>query len=183
MPYGSLYAEERHRGEMNTIFRFIIIVVACSILIRSFIMQSTVVNGESMEPTLHTGDRLLVAKAENYERSDIVIFQATEEDWYVKRIIGLPGDTVYIIHNQLYVNGEPMEESYLKKDYLHDWPSVNYVYPHRIPPEHYFVLGDNRLNSTDSREFGLIHKDLIGGRALVKYWPLQSMQNLVSSKR
>lgn len=183
MLYDSLYTEERHRAEKNATFRFIVIVIACSILVQSFIMQSTVVNGESMEPTLQTGDRLLVAQAGHYERFDIVIFQATEEDWYVKRIVGLPGDTVYIIHNQLYVNGEPILEPYLKSNYLHDWPSVNYIYPHRIPPEHYFVLGDNRMNSTDSREFGLIHKDLIGGRALIKYWPLQSMKNLVSSQR
>ena len=122
----------------------------------------------SMEPTIRPGDRMVLIKTEILKRSDIVIFKDPEntETYLVKRVIGLPGDTVEITGGQLYLNGKPMDEPYLKERFI--------VYKYglvRVPPDNLFVLGDNRNNSDDSTVWGFLPANDLRGKVIFRYWP------------
>jgi signal peptidase I len=140
-----------------------------------------------MEPTLHEGDRVLVNKLSyklhDVHRGDVVVFRRPEgaesgdddiED-LIKRVIGLPGDTVETVDGVIYVNGEPLPEPYLVKGTRSDSPPVQRQV---IPKDHYFVMGDNRGNSQDSRFFGPIDGGLIVGRAFWRIYPLDDIGGL-----
>ncbi len=144
--------------------------VLIALLIHLFLAQATRVYGQSMEPTLHTNDRIIVEKVTYRfrppQRGDIVVVQVYEGSQpLVKRIVGLPGEEIAIRNGRVYINGQPLEEPYLRE------PTLGYLPPTRIPPMHYYVLGDNRNGSSDSRVFGPIPRDRILGRALFRYWP------------
>lgn len=123
-----------------------------------------------MEPNLHDGEYVLIDKISYLlhppDRGDVVVFLPPNEDRdYIKRVIGLPGDTVEIKGGQVYVNGVALDEPYLKY-------STNSEMPARVVEEgRYFVMGDNRNNSSDSRSFGSITPQSIVGRAWLVYWP------------
>ncbi len=141
-----------------------------------------VVEGQSMEPNLHTGQYLIVNRLAYLEiggfkfgsvhRGDIVVFDypGNPSDDYVKRVIGLPGETVTIDQNgQVYINGQPLEEPYLEH-------RSGGAYRHRsgmwvVPEGSYFVLGDNRDSSSDSRSWGMLERKYIVGKAWLSYWP------------
>ncbi len=93
---------------------------------------------------------------------------------YIKRVIGVPGDTVAIDAGQVYVNGQALVENYVPEDY-HDRVSWE---EHRVPPDEYFVLGDHRSSSSDSRTWGFVKRDAIYGKAVFVYWPLKNMGRL-----
>ncbi len=155
---------------MGTLLPAVIIAV----LIHLFLAQATRVYGQSMEPTLHTDDRLLVEKITYRfrppQRGDIVVIQLYKGSQpLIKRIVGLPGEEIAIRNGQVYINGQPLQEDYLRE------PTTGYLPPTRIPPMHYFVLGDNRDGSNDSRNFGPVPRDKILGRAIFRYWPPQSI--------
>ena len=128
------------------------------------------IEGQSMEPNLHDGEYVLIDKISYLlhppERGDVVVFTPpNNERDYIKRVIGLPGDTVEVRGGQVYVNGVMLDEPYLQQAILRDEPA-------RIVEEgRYFVLGDNRNNSSDSRSFGTITPQSIVGRAWLVYWP------------
>lgn len=147
-------------------------------LVIHFVGQRTQVQGSSMEPTLSSGDNLIVDKISyrfhDPERFDIIVFPYLKEDdtFYIKRIIGLPGETIQIDEEgNIYVNGELLQESYGKEVILYPGSAID---PIKLGPDEYFVLGDNRNNSTDSREpkVGNIRRDNIIGRAWLRIWPL-----------
>ena len=145
-------------------------------LVIHFVGQRTQVQGSSMEPTLSAADNLIVDKLSyrfsDPERYDIIVFLQKEETFYIKRIIGLPGETVQIDEEgNIYVNGEVIEESYGKEVIAN--PGRAYE-PVELGQDEYFVLGDNRNNSTDSREpsVGNIRRENIIGRAWLRIWPL-----------
>lgn len=135
-----------------------------------------VVEGISMEPSLHTGQFLIINKLAyllgNPQRGDIVVFDypGNTSDDYVKRIIGMPGDVVSIDNNgQVVINGEPINEPYLSEDaqqalfqYQGEW---------NVPDDAYFVMGDNRGSSSDSRTWGTLGEEFIIGKAWISYWP------------
>src|SRR5690606_1689526 len=137
-------------------------------LIMGFVARSFIVDGPSMEPTLESGERLLVDQLtyrfREPKRGEIVIFRnpGNTSETYIKRVIGLPGDVVSVRNGVLSVNGQVIEEPYIKER-MH----VNYG-PSTVPEGHYFVMGDHRNNSLDSRrrEVGPIPRDHIIGRAL-----------------
>ncbi|MDE6406582.1 MAG: signal peptidase I [Lachnospiraceae bacterium] len=144
-------------------------------LVIHFVGQRTQVQGSSMEPTLSAADNLIVDKLSyrfsDPERYDIIVFLQKEETFYIKRIIGLPGETVQIDEEgNIYVNGEVIEESYGKEVIAN--PGRAYE-PVELGQDEYFVLGDNRNNSTDSREpsVGNIRRENIIGRAWLRIWP------------
>ncbi|MBN9652828.1 signal peptidase I [Halobacillus sp. GSS1] len=162
-----------------------------AVIVRVFLFAPVVVEGPSMLTTLHSGDHLIVSKL-NYtlgspERFDVVVFHATERKDYIKRVIGLPGDHIAYEDDQLYVNGEPVEEPFLDErkqqlsgtrpltdDFIMEEDmSGNYK---EVPEGHLFVLGDNRNNSTDSRMLGMIDQEQMVGEAVVSYWPLNRIQ-------
>lgn len=156
---------------------YIIIIVALAWGIITFVGQRTQVSGSSMETTLSDGDQLIVDKISYRFRApnryDIVVFpyQYEENTYYIKRIIGLPGETVQIVDGYVYIDGQQLDEHYGNEVMLD--PGIAEE-PVTLGDDEYFVLGDNRNNSQDSRaaNVGVIHgKDLLG-RAWIRIWPL-----------
>ena len=155
------------------------IVLAITFLIITFVGQRTHVSGESMENTLDDGDQLSVDKLtyrfHDPERFDIIVFPFRYKDntYYIKRIIGLPGETVQIVDGEIYINGELLEESY-GREVMQDAGLA--AEPITLGDDEYFVLGDNRNYSSDSRDpsVALIHRKEIIGRAWLRIWPLNS---------
>ncbi|WP_324668384.1 signal peptidase I [Geochorda subterranea] len=148
-----------------------------ALLIMTFVARAFTVEGNSMLPTLHDGERLMVDKLtyrfHEPQRGDIVVFRypLDPREHYIKRIVGVPGDEVAVRNGRVFVNGTPLDESYLAS------PTLGRFGPVRVPEGHYFVLGDNRNNSEDSRDprLGFIPRELIEGRAIWRYWPLARM--------
>lgn len=161
------------------LLRDIFLIVIVFILFGVFFVQPVVVEGTSMLPQLHDGERLLVNKLVYYkiksiswghiERGDIVVFWFPNDPdkSYVKRVIGLPGETVEIRNGQVFVNNVGLNEAYLDKEYNQSLPSMS---PKRVEEHHYFVMGDNRDNSSDSRYWGLVPEKYIYGKAFFRYW-------------
>lgn len=157
---------------------YLVLVLVCVFWVPEHVIQRTVVNGESMENTLHTGESLLVEKVSYHfsdpERYDIIVFYPEGrdvEEYYVKRIYGLPGETVQIQGDQILVNGEVIEDDYAKNGI--DDPGIAEE-PLTLAEDEYFVLGDNRMVSLDSRDSGLgpIKKENIAGHVILRIWPL-----------
>ena len=142
-----------------------VIITIVVILIRLFIVSPARVDGESMMPNLKNNEYLIVEKFnKSFKRFDIVVFKYGKDD-LVKRIIGLPGDYVEYLDNKLYINGEEIEESFLN-DNITTWDfNIDLIGYSKIPDNYYFVMGDNRTNSKDSRLIGLISKKDIKGKA------------------
>lgn len=167
---------------------YLLIVMVLTYLVITFVGQRTEVNGDSMEPTLSNEDNLIVDKItyrfKDPERFDIIVFpfQYKEDTYYIKRIIGLPGETIQIAEDgTIYVdkgNGfEVLQESYGREIIKAERLGLA-AEPITLGKDEYFVLGDNRNNSSDSRvpEVGNIKRDQIIGRAWVRIWPLSEME-------
>lgn len=148
--------------------------------IRTFVAEARYIPSGSMLPTLQINDRLIIDKVSYHfvepHRGDIVVFSPTDalraqnfKDAFIKRIIGLPGDTVQVADGKVYVNGEALSENYLQ-----DYPNYQWG-PEVIPADQYLVLGDNRNNSFDSHLWGFVPRENIIGRAVVRFWPLNRM--------
>ncbi len=166
------------KSEIREYLEALVIAVVLALFIITFIAQSFLVQGSSMVPTLQDGERLLVDKLtwrfREPKRGEVVVFKYPSDTRrkFIKRIIGVPGDQVLIKQGYVYVNGEKLEESYI------NGPTFGAIYrdsgPVEVPQGRYFVLGDNRTNSDDSRyeDVGLVERKLLVGRALFRYWPL-----------
>lgn len=157
---------------------YVILFVVCIFIIPRYVAQRTVVSGGSMNDTLYSKDNLIVEKLsyrfDNPSRYDIIIFYPFEGDdeYYVKRVIGLPGETIQIKDGMVYINGELLGEKF-GKDIILD-PGIAKE-PITLGEDEYFVLGDNRNNSRDSREsdIGVVNKKQIKGHVLLRIWPLK----------
>lgn len=159
---------------------YIVLIIAFTWFVVTFVGQRTEVSGSSMETTLSDKDQLIVDKMtyrfRDPKRYDIVVFpyQYQDNTYYIKRIIGLPGETVQILSGMVYIDGMRLDEHYGNE--LMENPGIAEE-PLTLGEDEYFVLGDNRNNSSDSRasDVGLIHrKDLIG-RAWIRVWPLSQI--------
>ncbi len=166
-------------GEARLLLRDLVFALMIAVLVVVFIAQPVKVEGTSMLPRLHDGERIFVNKliyydeyrwAPKIERGDVVVFWFPDDPSksYIKRVIGLPEDIVEVREGMVRVNGRDLDESYLD-------PRLN-VSPFAVPPtkvraNYYFVMGDNRDNSSDSRRWGLVPKKYIYGKALFRYWP------------
>ena len=151
--------------------------VVLAILIRIFLLEPTYVSGPSMQDTLRTGDKVLVNKVvykfTSPSRGDIIVFHATPKKDLIKRVIGLPGETVEAKNGRVYVNGVSLSEPYLGPNVTtKDFPPV------KVPKDCVFVLGDNRDDSADSRILGSIPISQIVGRSELVYWPLNHLRFL-----
>ncbi len=159
---------------------YIGIVICVTYLVITFVGQRTEVSGESMAPTLHSGDNLIVDKLSyrftDPERYDIIVFpyQYEEGKYYIKRIIGMPGETVLIENGEVYINGELLGETYGAEIMDSAGIAAEEIV---LGEDEYFVLGDNRNNSSDSRDpsVGIIYEDDIIGKAFVRIWPLSQI--------
>ncbi len=174
--------KENKEKSQNKVVKFIkelvpyIIIVVVVIFVKNYIVAPIQVNGESMYSTLHDGDIMilnrLAYKRYGVDRFDIVVIKA-DNTKIIKRIIGLPGDKVEMIDNKLYINDEVYEETYLDKSTITDDFSLEELFEVEVVPENkYFVLGDNRDISIDSRLLGFIDKDDIEGIASFTIFPL-----------
>lgn len=175
-------------GEMKSLMRDIIFAGLIAVLIVVFVIQPVRVEGQSMMPKLHDQDRIFVNKfiyplrewmgdREPIKRGDIVVllFPNDPSKSYIKRVVGLPGERVEIQDGKLFINGEQIDEPYLDPEYLgHDsTPTVQEVTAH-----HYFVMGDNRPNSSDSRSWGLVPEKYIYGQAIYRYYPFMPLERV-----
>ena len=166
------------------LFRDIFLIIVVFILLGVFFVQPVVVEGTSMLPQLHDGERLLVNKLVYYkiqsvswghiERGDIVVFWYPNDPdkSYVKRVIGLPGELVEVRQGKVFIDGKQLEEDYLDIEHnqsLPSWPAK------KVEEHHYFVMGDNRDNSSDSRYWGLVPEKYIYGKAFFRYWKPQNI--------
>jgi signal peptidase I len=151
----------------------VILGALAMVLVHLFVVQVSVVKGSSMEPCLHDGDRLVVDRVAyavaDVARGDVVVLRYPRNPAvdFVKRVVGLPGDRIGMHGGTLFVNGEP-HDSYGCIQDQQDLPERT------VPPQHYFVLGDNRPISCDSRDFGLVAAELLKGRVRARFWPLAS---------
>ena len=159
---------------------YIVLIIAFTWFVVTFVGQRTEVSGSSMETTLSDKDQLIVDKMtyrfRDPKRYDIVVFpyQYQDNTYYIKRIIGLPGETVQILSGMVYIDGMRLDEHYGNE--IMENPGIAEE-PLTLGEDEYFVLGDNRNNGSDSRasDVGLIHrKDLIG-RAWIRVWPLSQI--------
>lgn len=159
---------------------YLLVIVLLTWVIVTFVGQRTKVDGHSMEPTLSDGDNLIVDKLSyrfrDPERYDIIVFpyQHAENTYYIKRIIGLPGETVQVIDGYMYINGKKMDEHY-GAEVMED-PGIA-AEPIKLGDDEYFVLGDNRNHSSDSRvpSVGVLTRDMLIGRAWVRIYPFNKI--------
>lgn len=158
--------------------RTIVLVLLAAFLVRSFIAQPFVVQGRSMEPTFHHQDYLVVDKVkyrlDEPARGDIIVFQAPEDlsQNYIKRIVGLPGEKVTIENDSVFINGAPLAEQYLPTAAATDLSSGRFFLEQTLGLGEYFVLGDNRDHSSDSRVWGPLPQRNIIGRVLITVFPV-----------
>lgn len=161
------------------IFESVAIAILLAVVIRMFLFQPFYIPSESMVPSLQVGDRIIVSKFSYHlsepQRGDIVVFKFPLDPSrdFVKRTIGVGGENLAIRDSQLYVNGQQVEEGYLP-------PGLTFADygPVDVPPGSYFMMGDNRNNSDDSRVWGPLPEENIIGKAVLIYWPLNRIKLL-----
>ncbi|TCT16981.1 signal peptidase I [Natranaerovirga pectinivora] len=156
----------------------IIIILIVVYLITTFVGQRTSVIGDSMKPTLQNGNQVIIDKLSyrftEPKRFDVIVFpyKMNPNQLYIKRVIGLPGETIQLVNGEIYIDGAVLEEDYGLEVFLNAGIGTD---PVVIADGEYFVLGDNRNNSSDSRfvDVGNVPKGDIVGRAWIKIWPLK----------
>jgi signal peptidase I len=157
--------------------RDLMISLAISAFIIIFLYQPVKVEGTSMMPSLEDQERIFVNKfvyrLEPIERGDIVVFRYPRDPSksYIKRVIGTAGDHIRIDAGQVYVNGQPLDEEYVPPEYTDSRSYPEIV----VPSQSYFVLGDHRSMSNDSRDFGAVNQTFIYGKAVFGYWPMDKL--------
>ena len=166
------------RGVVEWVIVIVVALVA-ALLVKTFVLQTFFIPSASMEPTLAIGDRVFVNKLSydfhGVRRGDIVVFTlppgesaGPDINDLIKRVIGLPGETIQSVGNEIYINGKPLKEPWLPAGTLLGPPVPRQV----VPAGRYFLMGDNRSNSRDSRYFQAVPESLIVGRAFITIWPL-----------
>jgi signal peptidase I len=172
----------------------VVVAVLVAVLLRAFVVQTFYIPSGSMEPTLQIGDRILVNKLSYHlhgvDRGNIVVFSrpptescgGPEVNDLVKRVIGMPGDVLTLSGGHVYVDGKRLNETWLpasEQGVTSAGPqgsNWNLSRPYRVPANNYFVMGDNRTDSCDSRYWGPIAKSLIVGKVEVRVWPISSLR-------
>lgn len=164
------------------IFMFIkeiVVVVAILLFITNFIAIHAKVPSGSMIPTIEIGDHFIVNRLAylfgDVKRQDIIVFKGFDGTLMVKRVIGLPGDIVDLIDGEVHINGEPLDESAYLSEEVETWPSSYISFPLLVPKGEYFVMGDNRGNSFDSRYFNTIKEEAIIGNGKLRVYPFTKM--------
>ncbi|WP_443089739.1 signal peptidase I [Virgibacillus sp. MG-45] len=173
----SSLAKEKKKNELIEWIKAIFVAILLALFLRSFIFATSIVEGESMEPTLEDGERVIFNKfiyiINEPARGDIVIIERPFKN-YVKRVIGLPGDTIEVKDHTLYVNKKVFNQDFLTEEALNRTGNFG---PFEIPEESYFVMGDNRAISKDSRNgLGLIDREDIIGRSEFIIYPFSEWE-------
>jgi len=175
-PLPALPEKSREQGGFLRIF---IVTLLTALFVRFYIAQPFIVNGQSMEPTFKNGEYLIIDEItyrfRNPERGEVIVFRYPEDTstFFIKRVIGLPHETVQVDGNDIYVTSasttQKIEELYLNGDF---WDNIT----KSLGENEYFVMGDNRLVSSDSRRWGPVTKNLIIGRAFIRFLPIPEMK-------
>ena len=153
--------------------KLFLMMITMMVILRFFVFSVYTVEGQSMDYTFTEGDRIIGVKHSHIDRFDIVTFHAPGDKLYVKRVIGLPGDQIRYQDDQLYINDLPYEEPYLAQKQAETLGNFTRDFEPAIVPEgYYFVLGDNRRNSTDSRQLGFIETSQLDAEVKFRIWPL-----------
>lgn len=171
------------KKEVYSWIKSIAFALAIVFICREFIFSPVMVKGESMEPTFEENNRIVVSKISTIERFDMIVFNAPDKnEQYIKRVIGLPEDSVEMKDDVLYINGKPHGEAYVKRNnnikigkVTGDFTLKELTGNNEVPNGYLFVLGDNRLKSKDSREFGFISIDSVIGEVKFRFYPLQEI--------
>lgn len=169
---------ESGKKEVLSWLKSVAIALVLALLIKEFVYTPVTVSGQSMEPTFESDHRIVITKLHKIERFDLIVFHSPDsEDDFIKRVIGLPGDYIVMKDDRLFINGEEYEESYLTshKEKLHEGQRLTENLEVEVPEGHYYVLGDNRQRSTDSRMIGFIDKDAVVGKVSFRFYPLDSI--------
>src|SRR5438552_12662573 len=173
-------SEPRRFFEARYWLRDLVLAVLLSFIVIVFLYQPVQVEGTSMMPRLENHERIFINKFvyrfEPIERGDIVVFwyPLDPSKSYIKRVVGLPGDGVSISNGRVYVNGRRLEEPYLPPEYVDHQSYPTAV----VEPDHYYVLGDHRESSNDSRVWGTVDRRYIYGKAVFIYWPFSQFGSL-----
>ena len=174
LPVASVVVETRRSGSgLGLCLRDLLISAIASVLIITFLYQPVRVEGTSMLPRLEDRDRLFINKFVYHlsaiERGDVVVFHYPRdpEKSYIKRVIALPGDRLRIDRGVVWLNGVPQTEGYVPEEYRDSRSMAEMV----VPRDAYFMMGDHRSISSDSREFGPVERGLVYGKAVFVYWP------------
>jgi signal peptidase I len=164
-------------GGFHSWVRDLLVSIAVSTFIIVFLYQPVRVEGTSMLPMLEDQDRLFINKIAyrmgDIQRGDVVVFQYPRDHSksYIKRVIALPGDRLRIEDGKVFVNGKRLQEPYVPSRFTDDRSQPEMV----LPSNEYFVMGDHRSISSDSREFGPVDRELIYGKAVFVYWPMEQV--------
>ena len=164
---------------LSWIWSFIVAFIIVGV-VYIFLGRPFTVSGASMYPTLHNGDRMILSKIGEINRFDVVVLKAPDENVeYIKRVIGMPGDTLEMKQGVLYINGKKIEQPFINTEalqkqtvFIDDFTLQTLTGETKIPEGKYFVMGDNRGVSKDSRMIGLIDRKAIEGKAVFTIWPI-----------
>ncbi|MDL2272461.1 signal peptidase I [Desulfovibrio sp. OttesenSCG-928-I05] len=177
-----------HRSMFWEYAEALLIAIVLALVIRAFVLQPFTIPSGSMLPTLQKGDYLFITRFDygikipftdkeivhtgDPQHGDIIVFRYPKDESmdYIKRVVGVPGDVVEMRDKQLYRNGEKVTEAYIINTDPHSYPGRDNMSPRSIPEGYYFVMGDNRDGSADSREWGLVPRANIHGKAWFLYW-------------
>lgn len=169
---------ELEKREMWEWIKSILVAIVLALVIRAFLVEVFLVQGQSMLPTLHDKERLIVSKVQYYfrepEQGEIVVFKATDQRDFIKRVIAIAGDQLRVDIDGVYVNGEKLNEPYILEKAREPYGPVT------VPEGTVFVMGDNRNNSMDSRHpsVGFVSLERLKGKAMLVFWPLKSIRTI-----
>ena len=175
---------KRWMQELYSLLKCFVFALIIVVICRNFLFSPSVVHGESMSPTFENGNKVILSKIGDIKQFDMIVFHAPDQDEnYIKRVIGLPGDTVSMKDDVLYINGKAYTEAYLTKNKLEsttlkltgDFTLEEETGEKTVPNDSLFVLGDNRLYSKDSRDFGFINDDSVIGKVVLRIYPLNEI--------
>ncbi|HYK72585.1 MAG TPA: signal peptidase I [Pseudoneobacillus sp.] len=175
--------KENTKKELISWMKSIIFALAIVFICRQFIFSPVTVQGESMLPTFEDDNKIIVSKMSKIEHFDMIVFHAPDsEENYIKRVIGLPGDQIEMKNDQLIINGKVYKEMYLSQNrQLASQNGMDRLTedfgPITVPKDQYFVMGDNRLYSKDSRIFGTISSKSIIGEVKFRFFPINEVGN------
>lgn len=171
--------DQRGRSEAWEWLKTILIAIILALLIRASLLEVFMVQGQSMLPTLHNRERLIVSKVQYHlrqpRRGEIVVFEAVGDRDFIKRVIGVAGDEVRADRWGVWVNGRLLDEGYVLEQARGEFGPVT------VPPGTILVMGDNRNNSVDSRHpsIGFVPLELLKGKAMLVFWPLQDVRLMI----